>query len=262
MLSPQALIKGFVRRVLPGLSNDSVDTDVAMRLWSRGEQTVVSMIRKAHSLAEEGSYFTASNLQTAITGPAGTAFSATAAMLSIYNSSTVTAPVRISLDYLNLLAGATAMSNATSNTGTFWSLVVDTTNRYTSGGTALTPKNVNMESNNSSVAVINFGALVTTAAQAARSIVGQRLFRVPVSATALSLANYDTWQINFGGVENNPPIFAPASATVQANINNALYTAPPAVIGPGQTLLLHMWTIVNSAPVGGTFLPEVAWWER
>jgi len=262
MLSPQALIRGLVRRVLPTINADSVDTDVATRLWSRGEQTVISLVRKQHGLAEEGSYFTASNLQSAITGPAGTAFSATAAMLTIYNSSTVTAPVRIMLDYLNLLAGGTAMSNTTSNTGTFWSLVIDSVNRYTSGGTALTPKNVNMESNNSSVAVVNFGALTTTAAAAARSLVGQRLFRVPVSATALSLANYDTWNINFGGVENTPPIFAPASATVQANINNALYTAPPAVIGPGQTLLLHLWLVANAGQTAGNFLPELGWWER
>jgi len=262
MLSPQALFKGLVRRTLPTINSDSTESDVTARLWSRGEQTTVSLLRKQSALSEEGCYFTASNLQTAITGPVGTAFSATAAMLTIYNASTVTNPIRIAPDYINLLAGGTAMSNSTSNTGTFWSLVLDSVNRYSSGGTALTPKNTNQESTNASVAVINFGAVTTTAASAARSIIGQRLFRVPVSATALSLANYDTWNINFGGIENSPPIFAPASATLQANINNALYAAPPVVIGPGQTLVLHMWLIANSGHTAGNFLPEIGWYER
>lgn len=265
MLSPQALFKGLVRRALPSINADSVDNDVSVRLWSRGEQSIISLMNKAYGLAEEGSYFVANSAtpQTAITGPAGSAFSATAAALTIYNGSTVTNPVRIMVDYISIQAGATAMSNSTSNTATYWSVVLDSIQRYSSGGTSLVPKNVNMESSVSSQAVVKFGALTTTAASGMdRCLVPQRIFRVPVSATALSLANYDTWQINFGGIDNNPPIFAPASATVQANINNAVYTAPPAVIGPGQTFVFHLWLIANSGHTGGTFIPEVAYLER
>jgi hypothetical protein len=262
MLSPQALMRAFARRVLPGASVDSVDNDVTVRLWSRGEFVSIPLLQKQSGLAEEGSYFTASNLQTSITGPAGTAFSATAAMLTIYNASTLTAPVRIVPDYLHLLAGTTAMSNTTSNTGTFWSMVIDSVNRYTSGGTALTPKNVNMESTNGSVAVVNFGALTTTAASGAvRSIIGNRLFREPVSATALSLASMDDWQFNFGALDA-PSNIGGSSGVLQANIVHKIFNTPPVVIGPGQTLVLHMWLTANSGQTGGTFLPELGWYER
>jgi hypothetical protein len=135
MLSPQALIKGLVARALPTPNTDSQNTDVGGRYGRYGENTVLSYVRKQHLLADEGAYFTASNAQTAITGPAAAGFVATTPALVIYNGASSSGP-RIYLDYLYLLNGGTAFSNSTSNTGMFWALLVDAGNRFSSGGTA------------------------------------------------------------------------------------------------------------------------------
>lgn len=258
------LLKINTERMLPIPSPETVEQTV--RGGRYGELYTIGALRKQHALADEGSYFVTHNNQSALTGPVGTAFSATAAMLLIFNGDTagsVTAK-RIYLDYLALLAGATAMSNGTSNTGTFWAMVIDSGNRYASGGTNLTPNivNANRDVSVSSVASVYFGAVTATVANAARAIVGQRLFREPVSATVLSLANMDDWLFNFGGVEAGPAQASGSSGVLQANIVHKSFPCPPIVIGPQQSLLIHMWLGVNSAPVAGTFLPELGWFER
>jgi hypothetical protein len=253
MLSPQALIKGLVGRALPTPNADSQSNDIGSRFGRYGENYVLSAIRKQHLLADEGSYFTASNAQTAITGPAATGFVATTPALVVYNGASAGGP-RIYLDYLALTAGGTAFSNSTSNTGMFYALYIDTGNRYVSGGTALTAKNANMDSNNNSFASVVFGAPTASAASAAvRSLVGQRLFREPVSATALSLASMDEWTFNFGGVEGGPANSVGSSGVLQANIVHKVFNLPPVVIGPGQSALLYIWQISNSGATAGNF---------
>jgi len=258
------LVKGGTERMLPIPSPETVEQ--ALRLSRYGELHTIGALRKQHALADEGSYFTTHNNQTAITGPAGSAFSATAAMLLIFNgdsASSLTAK-RLYLDYVALLNGGTAMSNSTSNTGTFWALAIDSGNRYSSGGTNLTANivNTNRDVSVSSNASVYFGAVTATAANAARVLVGQRLFREPVSATALSLANMDDWLFNFGGVEGGPAHPAGSSGTVQANIAHKTFNCPPLVIGPQQSLVLYMWLTANSGQTAGTFFPELGWWER
>lgn len=268
MRSPQALIMGLPARSLPPASADSQNTDISARFGRYGESAVLSYVRKTHLLADEGAYFTTNNAQTAITAPAAVAFVATTPALVVVNtdSASNTSAKRIYIDYLYLLAGATAYSNGTSNTGMFWSMVIDNGNRYTSGGTNLTAAivNANMDLNNSdSVALIYFGAITATAATgAARAIVGQRLFREPVSATVLSNANMDDWYYNFGGVEGVPANSPGSSGVLQANISHKMFNCPPIVIGPGQSFLLYIWQISNSAPVAGTLIPELGVFER
>jgi hypothetical protein len=167
-------------------------------------------------------------------GPAATGWVATTPALVVYNGASAGGP-RIYLDYLYLLNGGTAFSNSTSNTGMFFAIYIDAGNRFSSGGTGLTPKNVNQDSNQGSYAAINFGAPTATAASGAvRSLVGQRLFRAPVSATALTLANMDDWMFNFGGVEGGPANIVGSSGVLQANISHSVFNLPPVVIGPGK----------------------------
>lgn len=262
MLSPQAILRGLVARGKPTANIDSQNNDVASRFGRYGENQVLSIVRSNHLLADEGSYFTASSAQTAITAPAAVAFVATTPAMTIYNGASAGGP-RIYVDYLYLLAGGTAFSNATSNTGMFFAAYIDAGNRYSSGGTALTPKNTNMDDLTNSNASIFFGAPTATAASGSvRSLVGQRLFREPVSATALSLASMDDWLFNFGGVEGGPVNAAGSSGVVQANIVHKVFNVPPVVIGPGQSALIYIWQISNSAPVAGTLIPELGYFER
>lgn len=253
-----------------GLPQPGLDTQQSgpWRVSRYDEQMVIPLVRKQHAIADEGTYYVVNNNQSAITGQAGTAFSATAATILIANTDSSSNPSarRVYLDYIFFMNGGTAFSNSTSNTGMFWAIGLDNGNRYSSGGTALTANIVspNIDSAaRSSVVAAYCGAVTATAATAAvRYPVGMRLFREPVSGTALSLANMDTWYFNFGGVEAAASIPAGSSGTVQANISHKSFACPPIVIGPGQSFLLYIWLVANSGHTAGTLLPEIGWWER
>lgn len=230
-----------------------------------GEQTVVPMVRKQHALADEGSYFTANNGQTAITGQALAAVDLTKPSLVIDNTDSPTNPAakRIYIDYLTMLAGATAYSNSTSNTITFAHIALDTINRYSSGGTELAINNPNGDyPQKASVARVYAGALTLATAKALRHLSGYRLMRLPVSATAMSLANVDRWFCNFGGVENAGDQHVQASATLEATAVARNIGFPPVVIGPGQSFLFYITNISNSGATGGTLHYDCGWWER
>ena len=264
MLSPQALFKLLVARALPQAAADGPESERTVRGGRYGELSMLSMVRKAHLLAEEGTYFTANNGTTGITGQTDTAFTAIHPTISIYNSDSPgnSQAKRISLDYIHLLSG-TAFTNATSNTGTFAAVVTDSQDGVT-GGTLLTNNCVNQDvPKSSSVAIIRVGALVApTASASSRTIVGQRLVRAPVSATALTLANLDMFHLNFGGVEPNMALPNAASATLEANVVGRIIPLPPVVIGPGQSAWIYVFSVSGGAVTAGTFLPELGWWER
>lgn len=264
MLSPQALLRGLVSRALPSANPDSPNIDAASRFGRYGENAVLSYIRKNHLLADEGTYFVANNLQTAITGQTTTAYDATKPSLLIVNTDSVSnsSAKRIYLDYIHLLNGGTAYSNATSNTSIVWSVALDTSNRYSSGGTQLTVNNPNNDLAQGSVSLAYAGALVTTAAQSLRTIVGQRLMRAPISTTALTTANLDEFHFNFGGVEAQSASALQASATLEANMVNKTFAGPPVVIGPNQSLLFNINCIAGGAVTAGNFVYEVGYWIR
>src|SRR5882762_9317910 len=133
MLSPQAFLRGLVARALPSFNADSQSNDVGLRLGAYGEQYTQPLVRKTHNLADEGSYFVTNNAQTGIVPTYGTAFSATAPFITIYNNTTL----RTYLDYAALVAIA-AGTQATTAGYTALAVTVDTGNRYSSGGTNLT----------------------------------------------------------------------------------------------------------------------------
>lgn len=265
MLAPQALMRAIISRVLPQANPDSANVDDSLRGARYGELYTFPISRKQHNLADEGSYFTANNLQTAITGQSSTAYDATKPSLLLVNTDSLAnqAAKRIYLDYIMLLNGGTAYSNATSNTGIMWGASMDQGNRYSSGGTQLTTNNPNNDvAKASSVALAYAGAIVTTTAQSLRTIVGQRLMRAPVSATALTLANLDQFFFNFGGVEGHPANVPQASATLEATVVSKSFNGPPLIIGPNQSLLFNINCIAGGAVTPGNLIYEVGWWER
>src|SRR3954463_4205462 len=100
-LSPQAFIRGLAQRALPTFNADSTNNDVGSRYGAYGEQFALSLIRKQHLLADEGSYFVATNNQTAIVPTYGTSLVATSPFITVYNSNPV---ARLYLDYIALVA--------------------------------------------------------------------------------------------------------------------------------------------------------------
>ena len=255
-LSPQALLKGLVQRTLPSLNSDSTNTDVSLRQATYGEIYNQPLVRKAHNLSDEGSYFVANNAQTAIVPSYLTAYTATSPFITIFNNNTNPA-YRVYLDYINLVA-AVAGTFASGGVQTAAAVVIDQGNRFTSGGTPLTPQSTNMALAASTPnVVVNCGAIVATAASGSvRTIVGQRNIRPANSATVIGNIG-DQLQLNFGSVEGNVN-----GSMVVTNPSFVPQSVPPIVIGPQQTALVYIWYPGATTPAAATYLPEIGFWVR
>lgn len=253
--STQALIKGVVSRILPTPNADTSNNDVAVRQATYGELFTMPLVRKQHTLADEGSYYVANNAQTAIVPTYGTAFAATSPFIVISNG---TANQRLYLDYIVLTAIVAGASTTTAGY-TALAVYIDNILRYTSGGTNLTPTvyNTNMVSGlNNSGASVYCGAIVAPAASGAvRPICGVRNLRPAVSATVINVVG-DMNLLTFGSVEG-----AAGSITI-ANANVMPQALPPVVIGPGHSALIYLWYPVMTAPSAATYAPEIGFWVR
>lgn len=261
MLSPAALMRGIVGRQLPAGNLDISQADISQRLGRYGEGYALSMVRKQHLLADEGSYFIANNnAQAGILSSPATGFVATTPALIVANIDSPTNPVakRVYLDFLNLVT--TVVGSAASGLVNLQAaLYLDTGNRYSSGGSEITANIVspNMDLTPKSIAKVYFGALTASAASlSARAISPLRVIRPAVSATVLDVVG-ETKLFNFGPVEN----MLNGSITI-ANANNIPVPMPPIIIGPNQSALLYLWQNVGATPVAATYAPELAWWER
>lgn len=255
-LSPQALIKGLVAKLLASSPNiDSQNIDVALRLLSYGELAVQPMVRKNHLLVDEGSYFTANNAQSGLAITPAAAFAATTPFLLVFNANPAGGK-SIYLDYLALITTA-AGSAASGLTLIQAAAVVDIGNRLSSAGTALTAKNANMLSNQGSGAVITAGAPVATAASSsARTLVGLRSLRPTVSGTVADVVG-ESKLMNFGGVEGGS-----AGSITIANANIIPIPMPALVIPPQCSGLIYVFYAAAGTPVAASYAPELGYFER
>jgi hypothetical protein len=250
------MIRGLVQRALPFLKPDSTDNDVGLRLWPYGEVATQPLIRKAHGLADEGSYFVANNAQTGVASPAVATFTAASPLLIVQNGYPVGGP-RVYLDYLALVTTA-AGGWASAGVNEQLTVVVDTANRYSSGGTTLTPQNPNTGALVGSAPQVGvyFGAPTATSAGAsARTICGLRILRPAVSATVADVIG-ELKILNFGGVEATMN----GSITI-ANANQIPHPLPPVVIAPGGTALVY-FTLNGTTPSAASFAPELGLFVR
>lgn len=235
-----------VDRTRPHAELDGTDMDP--RLSRYREQMVVPSVCTKHPLADEGSYFVTNNAQTGIANAAApTSFSATNPFILIYNNGTPSddfAP-RFYIDYAMLLATAAG----TGGTSVQFAITKDRGNRYTSGGTDLTANISNVgPTSMASLARVFAGNITASAASAsARTIIGNRFFKgaIPVAG--------DQYSVRFGpaGVSDIISI-----STILANTQNL----PPIVLGPDESLLIHLWLPAQSA--ASSYAPELGWWER
>lgn len=248
-------IFGKARRAQPSKVAD--DTQIQVRLSQYGDQSVVPLTAGTYGIADEGAYMTATNatIGTGIIHALTTAFSATAALFCLRNTD-AEGGQRIYLDYVRLTTGATAIA-MTAATSIEAAVTIDNTNRYSSGGTSITPANVNMDSSRATIAQINFGAVVLTAAsgsvrQVARAAVPRR--------AAPALVTGDQIMFNFGQMDA-PGIGVAGAAAPATAAANFYVPMPPVVIGGGDSLNFHLWY-----PAGATTAPtyefDIGWWER
>ncbi len=213
-----------------------------------GATKVVNLWNSDHALADEGTYFVATNptigtgiaTTTSVVDDAATA-SATHAqnvpVMLITNNwpSSDTGNHRIYLKYLRMLM----TSGPTS--ATHWNFAIrgdQNASRYTSGGSLIVPVNVNMDSSVASSAQIYFGAVVTALPTAAKG----RLLAGGQVQSSVPLAK-DQWMFTFGDVS------APTNVLLASANKNLTIPCPPIVIGPGQSITLEMWgTSCAAAP--------------
>jgi hypothetical protein len=268
MLSPQALIKGIVSRVLPAPVQDGQESERPVRLDRYGALYVQTEVPKMHTLSDEGSYFVVNNAQTAIADGKAIAFVATTPTLLLANNDSPSNPngKRIYIDYIDLTV-STAGVTATALTASWVALVTDQGNRYNgSSGTDMSAKIVSSNQDNplrSSIAQTVFGAITATAATAtARTIVGQRMTRLP--AVALTGPNLlgDRVRLEFGGVEVESVASLGTGPAVQANPIQQTIKFPPVIVGPGQSLLVYTWAQATTYSTATSYFPEIGWWER
>jgi len=262
-MATEILIKGIPSRVLPQGQTDFQREGIPVRLDRYGSLYVQGEILKIHPLADEGSYFLTNNGQIGITTALVTAFAALTPTMIIVNNDSPSNPAakRLYLDYIELLV--TVAGVATAATATFAAVLTDQGNRFSSGGTNLSSNIVSPNQDNalrSSIGQVYFGGLTATAAQLPRTIVGQRMVRPAVSATATNVLQ-DVVRMEFGSTDTLPSIATGSTGALQANIFQSSLKLPPVIIGPGQSILVYVWA-PTAATTATSYLPEIGWWER
>ncbi len=228
------------------------NTAVAQRGSMRGDGFVQNIAKGRVPLAEEGSYFLATN-PTPGTGIAGIAaadgYDATEALITIRNGGTASATAkRVILDYIKLqptVAGA-------SGTNCTYATHVDKGNtRWSSGGTAYTPINLNRGSDVTANAVIHFGALVTDAATADVQKLQSGNLRTAVVVVG------DEMYFDFGG-----EMQAGASGLFEGTlVCKQVVKHVPVVLNPQEEFILCI-NAASQAVTGSSFEFEIGFSER
>lgn len=237
---------GQAGRGLPGAFSENSYGPV--RTSQRGEVYVQSLAgSKMHALADEGTYFVATNATpgTAIAGiTAADGYDVTETLFYLHNAATSTK--RIYLDFLQLTCAAAGTN------GTNFSLAIttDSVARRSSGGTSITPVE---NSQSAALATVSdacyFGAVVTAAATTGK-LVWHGLMRTVIKVVG------DQYSLDFGGSSllTGGNIL---EGTAQAHVARKV---PPVVLGPGESLMVHEYAA--SQTVAAQYQFAAGWWER
>jgi hypothetical protein len=245
-------IKGVVHRARPDANPEYTDEEI--RLTKYGEAMVASVCPTSHIMADEGSFFTAYSP----TPGTGLAFAITAAasdtagnFLLIKNNDNVSDSPnnkRIYLSYIKLIC---TVAPVTATAGQF-KMNCDgfLTARYTSGGTVLTPQNLNMDLSSSSISQVYAGALTTVALSNSARQVGRGVLRTVIPAVN------DEYIFHFGSVDWEANQSLATATAIRESI-----PCPPIILGPQQSFTLGLW-FPGNATTAGSFEVECGWWER
>lgn len=200
---------------------------------------------------EQGSYFRATNttIGTGIAMGIQTAFSATANVLLVMRNSSAT--VKIIPHYLRLINTAAGSTTTSSR----MAVVLDTANRYSSGGTDLSGTIVNANSSKSPTSVVDVLRYNCTAAAAvaARTVANLQLKTQAAPCWTVG----DEVRINFSPTGDADP----GALSGAASINITKNLGPVILEGQNHSLLFHMWNPANATTAPSWEL-EFAWWER
>lgn len=273
MLPPSVLGKGLVGRTLPlPAYADNQGADVALRLGRYGDTRVESVFPTDHLQADEGSVMIATTLPgaTALQLGLSASFSATAAAFVLVNSDSAGGK-RIYPKFLKLAQSVAP----TSGTGLRYAIVLDSANRTptivsngTGGSGPGTPATAtayrspvvctNADVNPTIIGIPYFpisvaaGAPVTVpaAGAAARTIVGNGFIKNSIPVVL------DQYVVQFGSAD--------VGGTFQgaAALAKVVEHAPAIVIGPGQSLVIYLWSTSNVTAGSAWDDVSLCWTER
>jgi len=272
MLSPGVILKGLVQRSLTTPTADGPESERSLRFGRYGDAKVESAWPTSHSLADEGAYMVASTLPgaTALQLGISAAFSATAAAFVLGNGAPA-GGVRI---YPKMLRLAQSVA-PTSGVDLRYAIVLDSANR--------TPTTISNGTGGSGpgtpATVTAFRATVAcTNMDVAPTIAGVPFF--PLSAaggappTVPAAGPFARTIVGNGYIKNSIPVVkdqyvlqfgeADRGGTFQAAaaLSKIVEHAPPVVIGPGQFMVLYLWSASNITAGNAWDDVTMEWVER
>lgn len=241
------LAKAAVNRTLPTANQDSSTVTYPSRAGTYLEAYTIPLFAGPWAFADEGTMFVATNatLATGIAGHAApvVADTDTKALLHLFNGGTK----RIYPLYLQMEVTAAG----TAGTIQYTTIYVDNqgSTAKSSGGTVITPVNVNTASSASSAATLTFGAVVTAMTSSRK--VGQQIVREVIPVVQ------DTIYMDFAPAGSN---VHSALTTAGTATNHTYQRFPPIVIAPGGNLNISQIRPSQSAAASYQF--EFAYIER
>lgn len=250
-----ALISALRSALLP---TKGTGTNQTLRADDYGNQFVLDGLIAPQTQAYEGSRFSARAIP-AVTGTGvalgsfTTVFSDTAKNALVLTNNEVTGGKTYVIDYVKarvIVAGSTTTSVEAA-------AEVDTTNRYTSGGTALVVYKANPSTSApASLATCKVGDITSPAASANRQHVGQQLVK---KCAAPVIVVDETFIFTFGNV--NTTAAAVTAGPVATTMIGGSYPFPGAAVPPGGSFVFKLAHVANATtPPQYDF--EVAWVER
>ena len=243
---------------------DGTSSNYGLIANSLNELKVASTTPDLHVLASNGEYFVAK------TATPGTGVALITSLTSFATTDTQPSAVlingnaaggnRIYLDYIKLILTATQLPTTATNI----QIAVDVDSsptRYTSGGTALTPVNVNMDSGNATKASVFFGATIVAVAGSVNRRVMWSDYVEPIVSTTPAAAAGDRFEVKFGGIERGAHAeIGTLVAGSPLNVKKVAAMGPPIIIGGQQTMCVRIWGAgLAAAP---TYEFELGYWER
>lgn len=193
-----------------------------------GEASVVGLgFKTATQHADEGSYFVATNPTPGtgiVMGAAVTSYVETTPFFLVTYATT--SGRRLYFDFLKLVCTVAGVAGTSLNA----TVAIDNAAaRYTSGGTAITPVNPNMDDSNTAEGKVYAGALVAAAA-ANKRLLWSDILRVVIPVIG------DTYLIEFGG-----PTALSSIASAGTAVAQVAKQAPPVILGDGDNASIVLW---------------------
>ena len=209
---------------------------------------------KNYAAVDQGNYYTFTNatVGTGIVSGVVTSQADTTPLLLIKNNNAVSSGINIYMDKVKLVVSVVGVGH----TIPYMSLKIDrsqTTTRYTSGGTAITPAASHTGAIGGGGATGNaqvyFGAITAAAAGSAALLASER------TKGAIEVV-LDSFIFDFGPAEMQPQNGLVDNSTT---ISHGYFPWPGVVIAPQTTMLMHYWGA--SMSTGTTFFVNGGYWE-